>query len=142
MGQVVYSAPVAQQLISETHPAAAPGSVGLRAGLQIDGGPVRTIWPETEHLLLGPPSVRHQQLQLTGPLDEHAGSAERRRRFDADGGASGGGQVGFEDQPEGLARIDPPHRALRTAQAHLEHDPGVESGCKTAGSSGGARSSN
>lgn len=136
MGQVGCSTPVAQQLISEALHAPAPGSISLRAGLEIDGGPVRTIWPETEHLLLWPPSVRHQQLQLPGPFNEHAGSTERGRRLDADSGAPGGGQVGFKDHPESLSRIYPPHRALCTAQPHLEYDPGVHPSCKTAGSSG------
>jgi len=83
------STPVAQQLISEAHGASAPGSVTLRAGLEVDGGSVWTISPKTVHLMPGPPALGHQQLQLPGPLDEHAGSAERGGRFDADDGAPG-----------------------------------------------------
>ena len=129
------SAPVSQQLVSEAHRASAPGSISLRAGLEVDDGPVRTVRPETEHLLLGPPAAAaagHQQLELPGAFNEHAGSSERRGRLDAHGGAPGGGQVGLQDHPESLARVDPPDRALRAAQPHLEDDPGVDSSCKTA----------
>lgn len=142
VAQVGCSTPVAQQLVSEAHRAPAPGSIALRAGLEVDGGPVRTVCPETEHLLLRPPAVRHQQLQLAGPFNVHAGSAERGRRFDADSGAPGGQQVGLQDHPESLARVYPPHRALCAAQPHLEHDPGVHTSCKTAGSSGETRGIN
>lgn len=134
MAQVGCSTPVAQQFISEAHRASAPGSIALRAGLEVDGGSARAICPETEHLLLRPLAVRHQQLQHSGAFNEHAGSAERRRRFDADGGAPGGGQVGLQDHPESLARVYPPHRALCTAQPHLEYNSGVHTSCKTAGS--------
>lgn len=134
VARVGFSTLVAQQLISEAHRASAPVSIALRAGLEVDGGPVRTICPETEHLPRGPLAVRHQQLQLSGAFNEYAGSAERRRRFDADGGAPGGGQVGLQDHPESLARVYPPHRALCTAQPHLEYNPGVHTSCKTAGS--------
>lgn len=133
MAHVGCSSPVAQQLISEAHRASAPGSITLRSGLEVDCGPVRTICPETEHLLLGPPVLCHQQLQLPGSFNEHAGSMERGRRFDADSGALGGGQIGLQDHPESLARVYPPHRALCTAQLHLEDNPGVHTSCKTAG---------
>lgn len=129
-------APVAQQLIAEAHHPSAPGSAALRTRLEVDGGPARTVGPETEHLLVPPPAVRRQQLQLTGPLDEHAGSAEGRRRLDADSGAPGGGQVGLEEHPQSLTRVDPPHRAFRTAQPHLQDDPGVHAGCKPAAREG------
>lgn len=136
--QVRSSAPVSQQLVSEAHRAPAPGSISLRAGLEVDDGPVRTVRPETEHLLLGPPAAaaaaRRQQLELPGAFNEHTGSSERRGRLDADRGAPGGGQVGLQDHPESLARVDPPDRALSAAQPHLEDDPGVDSSCKTAGS--------
>lgn len=136
--QVRSSAPVSQQLVSETHRASAPGSISLRAGLEVDDGPVRTVRPETEHLLFGPlaAAARRQQLELPGAFNEHAGSSERRGRLDADRGAPGGGQVGLQDHPESLARVDPPHRALSAAQPHLEDDPGVDSSRKTAGPGG------
>lgn len=85
------STPVAQQLISEAHRASAPGSDTGRAGLDVDGGPVRAIRPETEHSFLWPTAVRHQQLQLAVPFNEHTRSTEGGRRFDADGSAPGGG---------------------------------------------------
>lgn len=81
---------VPQQLISEAHHASAP-AIGLRTGLDVDGGPVCTVGPETEDLVLRSPAVRHQQLQVAGPFNEHAGPAEGGRRFDADGSAPGGG---------------------------------------------------
>lgn len=88
--QVEGGASVPQQLISEAHHASAP-AIGLRTGLDVDGGPVWTVRPETEDLLLRPPAVRHQQLQVAGPLYVDAGPAEGGRRFDADGAAPGGG---------------------------------------------------
>lgn len=88
------STPVAQQLISEANRASAPVSITGRAGLQIDSRFVWSVCPETEHLLR-PPAVGQQQLQLPSPFNEHVCSAERGRRFDADGGTPGGGQVGF-----------------------------------------------
>ncbi len=85
MAQVGCGTSVAHQLISEAHRASAPGSIALRAGLEVDGGPVWTICPETEHLLFGPPAVRHQRLQFPCPLNKYTDSAERGGRFDADG---------------------------------------------------------
>jgi len=134
VARVGHSAPVAQQLVSEAHRPAAPRANTLRAGLEVDGGPVGSIDPETEDLLLGPPALRLQQLQLPGPFDEHAGSTQRGRRLDAHGGAHGGGQVGLQDHSESLARVNPAHRALCAAQLHLQHNPGVHTSCKTAGS--------
>lgn len=140
VAQVGRGAPVAQQLISEAHGAPAPGPVPLRAGLQVDDGPVGAVRPEAERL---PLAARGQQLQPPGPLREHAGPAEGRSGLDADrGGAPGPRQVGLEDHPESLARVDPPHRALRAAQPHLEHDPRVRASCETAGSAGGDRGFN
>lgn len=109
--------------------------IGLGTGLEIDSRSVGSICAETEHLLL-PRVVGQQQLQLSCSFNEHAGSAEGRRRFDADGGAPCGGRVGLQDHPQSLAGIDPPHRTLRTAQPHLEHNPGVYTSCKTAGTTG------
>lgn len=90
--QVEGGASVPQQLISEAHHASAP-AIALRTGLDVDGGPVWTVRPETEDLLLRPPAVRLQQLQVAGPLYVDAGPAEGGRRFDADGAAPGGGQA-------------------------------------------------
>lgn len=129
------SAPVAQQLVSEANRASAPVAVAWRTGLEIDNGPVRPIRPETEHLARAP-AVGQQQLQAPVPLDEHARSAEGGRRFDAHGGAPDGGQVGFEDHPQSLARIDPPNRTLCAAQPHLENKSGVHGSCETAGNGG------
>lgn len=88
--QVKCSTSVPQQLISEAHHASAP-AIGLRTGLDVDDGPVWTAGPETEDLVLGPPAVRHQQLQVAGPFYVHAGPAEGGRRFNADGAEPGGG---------------------------------------------------
>lgn len=135
-GAVGRSTPVAQQLISEAHRTSAPRPIALRAGLEVDSGPLRTLRPETPDLPLGQPALRHQQLELPGAFDEDAGAAQRGRRFDAHGGASGGGEVGLHDHSEGLARVYPTHRALCAAQLHLEDDPGVHPSCKTAGLAG------
>lgn len=50
--QAERGAPVPQQLVSEAHQASAPGVTSLRAGLEVDGGPVRTVRPEAEDLVL------------------------------------------------------------------------------------------
>lgn len=89
--QAECGASVPQQLVSEAHHASAPGFISLRTGLEVDGGPVWTLRPETEDLVLGPPAVRHQQLQLAGTFDVHARPAEGGPRFDAKGAAAGGG---------------------------------------------------
>lgn len=128
MSQDGCSAPVAQYLVPEADQVSAPGSVARRAGLEVDGWPPRTVQPQAEHLI----PRAGQKLQLTAALHEHAGPVQRGPRLDAPGAVPGRGQVGFEGDAQSLARVDPPHRALRAAQPHLQDDPGVHAACKTA----------
>lgn len=103
--------PVAQYLVPEPDQVPAPGSVARRAGLQVDGGPPRTIQLQAEHLV----PRTGEKFQLTGALRKHAGAVQRGPRFDAHGAVLGRGQVGFEGDPQSLTRVGPPHRAVRAA---------------------------
>lgn len=127
MSQDGCGAPVAQYLVPEPDQVSAPGSVAGRARLQVDGGPARAIQLQAEHLI----PRGGEEFQLAGALRKHADAAQRGPGFDAHGAVPGRGQVGFEGDPQSLARVDPPHRALRAAQADLQDDPGVHGACKT-----------
>lgn len=105
MSQNGCGTPVAQYLIPEPDQVSAPGSVARRAGLQVDCGPARTIQLQAEHLI----PRAGEKFQLTGALRKHAGAVQRGPRFDAHGAVPGRGQVGFEGDPQSLARVDPPH---------------------------------
>lgn len=82
--------PVGQQLVPEAHGPSAPRLITLGSGLEVDDRPVDSVRRET-HYLLWAGSISGQQLQPSRALKEHAGPAQRWRRFDADSGAQGVG---------------------------------------------------
>lgn len=118
----IWTRPVAEQLVLERRGSAA--DVHVR-----DGFDEERPLPDAEALHLAPRLLlfAHQQPQLAATVQVDVGASGVRRGFDADGEAGGGrgDGVGSEINDDGPRWIKPLQRALRAAQIHLLHVPGV-----------------
>lgn len=100
----------------------------MRMDLDVYGGLLRAVSSVAEHLLRASRTrICDQQLQNPGALDVvvDARVANTSEGFDADGGVVGVGEIGLQDHPQRLARVEPLHGALGAAQPDLKHGSGV-----------------
>lgn len=118
----VWSRPVAEQLVLERRGSAT--DVHVRDGFDEERplGDAEALHPAPSLVLLA-----QQQPQLAVAVQVDVGASGVRRGFDADGEAGGGrgDDVGSEINDDGPGGVEPLQGALRAAQIHLLHVPGV-----------------
>lgn len=126
----IWSRPVAEQLVLERCGSATDVHVW-------DGFDEERPLGDAEALHLAPSLVllAQQQPQLAAAVQVDVGASGVRSGLDADGEAGGGRgeDVGSEVNDDGPGGVEPLQGALRAAQIHLLHVPGVAFVHQTAG---------